>query len=70
MKLVKVAKTKDCPGRPCPTLYRAQNDRYFVQGYKVDKETEESIDLPEGELLVEIDKSLIQEIAQYSNGNQ
>ena len=47
-----------CGNGTCPTLYRASQDSFVVQGYAVSAE-DVGIDLPDGELLVEIPAELI-----------
>ncbi|KAB8155089.1 hypothetical protein EZY14_004185 [Kordia sp. TARA_039_SRF] len=47
----------NCSGGYCPTVYKTENGRYFVQGYKLTDEV--SIDIPDGEQLVEIDENLL-----------
>jgi hypothetical protein len=47
-----------CGGGSCPTVYRTDRDTYVVQGYAVTAD-EAGIDLPAGELLVEIPADLL-----------
>ncbi len=56
MKLVKVAQIA-CSSGGCPTIFATGED-VIVQGYAVDS-GEAGIDLPEGEILVRIPRSLL-----------
>jgi hypothetical protein len=47
-----------CGNGTCPSLYRTSQDSFVVQGYAVSAQ-EVGIDLPDGELLVEIPAELI-----------
>ncbi|WP_344820375.1 hypothetical protein [Actinoplanes cyaneus] len=49
-----------CSAGSCPTIYRAQSGRYVVQGFTVSAERA-GIDLPDGEMLVEIPAELLRE---------
>jgi hypothetical protein len=48
-----------CGGGHCPTVYRTNRGTLVVQGYAVTAETA-GIDLPPGELLVEIPADLLE----------
>ena len=50
------------PAGTCPTVYQTERDSVVIQGYAVAGE-EAGIDLPEGELLVEIPADLLNEAA-------
>jgi hypothetical protein len=50
-----------CGGGTCPTIYRTDRGTLVVQGSPVDP-GEAGIELPAGELLVEIPESLLDEI--------
>jgi len=52
-----------CTGGSCPTVYRTERNTIVVQGYAMTAETA-GIDLPAGELLVEIPLDLLQSAAQ------
>jgi hypothetical protein len=56
VKLVKVVQIA-CSSGGCPTIF-ATGDDVIVQGYAVDS-AEAGIDLPEGEMLVRIPRSLL-----------
>jgi hypothetical protein len=47
-----------CGGGHCPTVYRTNRGTLVVQGYAVTAETA-GVDLPPGELLVEIPADLL-----------
>jgi hypothetical protein len=51
-----------CGSGPCPTVYKTKDGRYFVQGYIVNKETSANFNLPNNEMLVEVDEALVQNI--------
>ncbi|WIM94254.1 hypothetical protein ACTOB_006268 [Actinoplanes oblitus] len=50
-----------CSAGSCPTIYRTDSGRYVVQGFTVSAERA-GIDLPEGEMLVEIPAELLREV--------
>lgn len=52
--------TKDCGGGTCPTVYRSNRNTFVIQGYPVDG-ARAGIDLPVGELLVEVPVELVTE---------
>jgi hypothetical protein len=58
VKLVKVAQVR-CGSGGCPTIF-TNGDDVVVQGYAVDP-AEAGINLPEGEILVRIPRSLLQD---------
>ncbi len=49
---------RSCAGGKCPTVYRSDDGRYFVQGYKVGGEIKSLAPLPTSEDLVEISQEL------------
>lgn len=53
-----------CGNGTCPTVYRTNRGTFVVQGYVVSDRT--GVDLPDGELLVEIPAELFQEAARAS----
>jgi hypothetical protein len=55
--------TKLCGGGHCPTVYRTNRGTVVVQGYAVPLDSAE-IDLPPGELLVEIPAELLQQACE------
>jgi hypothetical protein len=57
VELVRVA-TFACGSGGCPTIFAADDDSVVVQGYVVDA-AEAGVDLPDGELLVRIPRSLL-----------
>lgn len=56
----------NCSTGPCPKVYKTEDGRYFVQGYIVDNQITDGIDLPSGEQLVEVDQALIDNIITKS----
>jgi hypothetical protein len=51
----------DCREGPCPTLWRTENGRYIVQGFKVvTPERLAQLDLPEAETAVEVSAELLE----------
>lgn len=54
--------TTICGNGTCPTVYRTNRGTYVVQGYVVPDRV--GVDVPEGELLVEIPAELFQEAAR------
>jgi hypothetical protein len=51
-----------CSGGGCPTIYRTDHGTLVVQGYAVTGQT--GVQLPDGELLVEIPVELLAEAAR------
>ena len=51
-----------CNAGSCPTIYRTDHGTLMVQGYLVTKQT--GVDLPDGEMLVEIPVELLAEAAR------
>lgn len=49
----------NCNNGPCPTLYRADDGRLFIQGYIVEPEVKAGASPPEGEDVVEVSDELI-----------
>src|SRR5258705_10453088 len=56
VRLIQIARTP-CDETGCPTVYLTERDTVVVQGYGV-RPAEAGIDLPPGELLVEIPRAL------------
>jgi len=58
-----------CGGGGCPTVYRQPGDpeNFYIQGYNLTSEQMRSLVVPDGEGLVRIPKSLIQELLQRNN---
>ncbi len=48
-----------CIGGKCPTAYRSDDGRLFIQGYKVDDSLKGTAGLPPGEDMVEISQELL-----------
>jgi hypothetical protein len=59
LKLIPVART--CVNGSCPTIYKTGRDSVVVQGYPVSAD----LDVPDGELLVEVPSDLIVEAARH-----
>ena len=53
---------KACAASGCPTIYRSDRGTLVVQGYAVSAQ-QAGIDLPDGELLVEIPVDLLSQMA-------
>ncbi|WP_329120226.1 hypothetical protein [Streptomyces sp. NBC_01465] len=59
MALEKLA--SDCKDGPCPTLWRTEDGRYVVQGFKIlDGDRLAQLDLPENETAVEVTAELLE----------
>lgn len=58
-----------CGGGGCPTIYQEAGDSesYYVQGYNLNPQQLQSLAVPDGEGLVRIPKSLIQDLLQRNN---
>lgn len=63
LKLEKLG-PNNCAGGACPTLYRSNDGRYFVQGYITDAANQSDLQIPLGESLVEINVDLIKSIKE------
>jgi hypothetical protein len=55
-----------CGSNTCPTVYRSDRGTLVIQGYSVSA-THAGVDLPEGEMLVEIPADLLAEAARLLN---
>jgi hypothetical protein len=65
MKLHVIARDSDkCGGRPCPTLYRTDDGRVFIQGYIVTPDVLDAAEPPTGETVVEISQKLLNQIIE------
>ena len=66
IELKKFAGTeKGCLGGACPTVYRSEDGRFFIQGYVVTKAIKGSVNVPTGENLVEIPEQLLRNAAKH-----
>lgn len=52
----------NCKSGACPTLYRSQDGRYFIQGFRVSSEVRASIDLPSDDDIVEISREFLETV--------
>lgn len=52
-----------CLGGACPTVYRAEGGRFFVQGSVVPDIVKSAVNTPPGESLVEIPEALLRNAA-------
>jgi hypothetical protein len=57
-----IAKSEFCKVRKCPTLYKGRDGNYYVQGFSVKDAGSLVPELPENELIVRVDASLIEQI--------
>jgi len=55
-----------CGSNTCPTVYRSDRGTLVIQGYSVSA-AHAGVDLPEGEMLVEIPADLLAEAARLLN---
>jgi hypothetical protein len=60
MKPIKFQIIVSCKGGKCPVIYRTNDGRFFVQGYKVASDLKSQVALSKDENLVEVPKSLLQ----------
>lgn len=58
-----VVASTNCGSGPCPTVYKTDDGRWFVQGFVVSEEIKSKIDLPTNETVVEINLDLVMKIA-------
>lgn len=63
-KMTLLAATKNSAKGKSPSLYISDNGTYFVQGFTVDSIYGEAAQVPSGETIVRVDKSLLEEIAK------
>jgi hypothetical protein len=49
----------NCLGGHCPTLYKSDDGKLYVQGFVVNGEVRALVDIPAGEDLVEISPGLV-----------
>jgi hypothetical protein len=63
VKLEKFAGIDTCLGGTCPTVYRAEDGRFFVQGYVVADDVKSGVNVPAGESLIEIPEDLLRSAA-------
>ncbi len=51
-----------CAGGTCPTVYRSDDGKFYVQGYAVSEEIRSKVHLDENEILIEVSPELISSI--------
>jgi hypothetical protein len=51
-----------CGGGSCPTVYKTEDGKFYVQGYSVEQPAQIGVTLPSGESLVQVDEALIRAI--------
>jgi hypothetical protein len=61
--------TSGCLHGNCPTVYRTKRGTFVIQGYAVAAQ-QVGVDLPEGELLVEIPSELLVNVVRILDGRQ
>jgi hypothetical protein len=61
--------TSGCRDGNCPTVYRTNRGTFVVQGYAVTPE-QAGVDLPAGELLVEIPPDLLAGVVRILDGGR
>jgi hypothetical protein len=61
--------TSGCLHGNCPTMYRTNRGTFVVQGYAVTPE-QAGVELPDGELLVEIPLDLLAGVVRILDGRQ
>lgn len=50
---------KNCKGGVCPTIYKSNDGRFFVQGIHVDEDIVNEINPPKNETVVEVSEALL-----------
>ena len=63
-KLEMFVSPTNCGSGPCPTIYKSDDGRFFVQGYLVPDNIKGQINLPETETIVEVNPELLQELVK------
>lgn len=61
---LKVLADDGCGGGPCPTLYQDENGRVYIQGYFVNKDISNQVNLDNDETLVEVNEELLRNIVR------
>jgi hypothetical protein len=61
--------TRGCKDGNCPTMYRTNRGTFVVQGYAVAAD-QAGVELPDGELLVEIPLELLAGVIRILDGRQ
>lgn len=61
---LKVLATDGCGGGPCPTLYKSQDGKFYIQGYLVSDLVANEVNLAADETLIEINLDLLEDIAR------
>jgi len=59
----------NCAGGKCPKILIDENGDPIVQGLSVDDVTKKELNVPEGENVVFVPKSIIQEFVKHNNYN-
>jgi hypothetical protein len=59
----KLIKSEFCRKKNCPAVYRDKDGRLFVQGFVVTNPQSLVPGLPDNETLIEVDRSLLEQIA-------
>lgn len=62
LRLELIVKSLFCAKKNCPKVFRANDGSIYVQGYIPHTTVFEIADIPEGESLVKIDQSIIDQI--------
>lgn len=60
----KLVATGGCQGGQCPTIYQRAGDseNLYIQGYNVEADQLRALDVPRGEGIIRIPKSLVKEL--------
>ena len=53
---------KPCNSATCPTIYKDEQGRFFIQGTQLQTADRQDVALGEGEAIVEIDSSLLESL--------
>jgi len=59
-----IARSENCGGGACPTVYEDEDGSIFVQGYVVEQGMSETINAPAGETVVKISRELLNNLRQ------
>lgn len=57
-----VAKSDNCTGGECPTVWQSEDGAFYIQGYTVNSLEMAGVHVPDGEAFVRIDVGLLNAI--------
>lgn len=67
MKITILTKWVGCKNGSCPTVYKDELGRIFIQGFTVKNEDKENFEIPSNEDIIEIPKEFLDSIKGISH---